>query len=195
MKDNQMSAFDLLATVAGNLLQDKEISTNSSCTSSEKDQYGFVVEESQNTNTPLKAEPSDEGSCDRRYRSDHSSQACDQNMSLTEIGHSEKDDRSGIASKLTDFSLPNGKSHNPMEILVSDNNVPCSSLSRDCDNVPVDSRDDDEKCFRFIDCSTRAKSFRSTTCLGDRRIRKLLASKYWKVSSELNDDKLLDRGE
>lgn len=254
-----MFAFDLLAIVAGKLLQ--ETSSTTSSDASEKDQHGFVKEERLNTNLPLKAEISDDGSCDRRYLSDHSSQAYDQNCSLKAIALPENDGHSSIASKVTNSSclLVNGKSHNQTGNLVSavelgssgsvessgckldgdtnyisnvmvpigmgpekcsfedpldekptalicsggnaklsgsDDNVRCCSLSKDQDNVPVvSSRDDDENCFRCTHPSTKAKSFRPMTCIGGRRIRKILASKYWKVSSESKDDELVDTGE
>lgn len=94
-----MCAFDLLAIIAGTLLQEKQDPTTSSNGSSEKDQHVFVKEEGQDANKPfktelkewcpiankpLKTELSDEGSSDRKCLSTLSSQVCNQNCCLKE---------------------------------------------------------------------------------------------------------------
>ncbi|KAE8656805.1 Telomere repeat-binding protein 5 [Hibiscus syriacus] len=50
------------------------------------------------------------------------------------------------------------------------------------DDVNVISRDDDEKSLECTHPSPLREPFRSTPHIGDRRIRKILASKYWKVA-------------
>nr|XP_025673779.1 telomere repeat-binding protein 5 isoform X4 [Arachis hypogaea] len=66
VEDNQMCAFDLLATVAGKLfLQEKEHPLTSGDKSSEKIQQGFVKEECRDASEPFEAELSNEG-CHRR---------------------------------------------------------------------------------------------------------------------------------
>ncbi|CAN1257491.1 Telomere repeat-binding protein 4 [Linum perenne] len=47
--------------------------------------------------------------------------------------------------------------------------------------------DDDENLFRFNKQSNRRKAFRPSSRIGDRRIRKLLSSKYWKSAPKLKD--------
>ncbi|XP_019448621.1 PREDICTED: telomere repeat-binding protein 5-like isoform X2 [Lupinus angustifolius] len=245
VEDNQICAFELLATIAGKLLQEKENPTMTIDTSSEKDQSGSV-KECQNANKLFKAELSDEGSCDNKCFSLLSSQTNNPNCCLSEFPNPEIDVYSGIASIVTSSNslervvadkLVDGKSQDGMENVTSnakldstgyaevscckldgdtsevkdelhkfqnvpienptalinlDDNVklsgyndgiPCSSFSKGCGNVPVVSRDDDEK---FSGCSnpcTKTKSFRPITSVGD-RVRKTLASKYSKVAQE-----------
>ncbi|KAM7527764.1 hypothetical protein LguiB_031174 [Lonicera macranthoides] len=49
-------------------------------------------------------------------------------------------------------------------------------------------RDDDENSSGRTQPSTLNKAFRPPPCLGDRRIRKILASKHWKVGPKLKDE-------
>ncbi|BFG34108.1 hypothetical protein CerSpe_203830 [Prunus speciosa] len=75
--DNSMGAFDLLATIAGKLLLEGESSPASSHTS--KDQCAGTKENCLDGDKPLKVEPCDQGSCDRRIPvSDHISQGPNQ---------------------------------------------------------------------------------------------------------------------
>ncbi|GKV32890.1 hypothetical protein SLEP1_g41456 [Rubroshorea leprosula] len=67
---------------------------------------------------------------------------------------------------------------------------PHSSFPASQDDVNVVNRDDDENSSGCTHPSTIKKSFRSTPHIGDRRIRKILASKYWKVAPKLKDFKL-----
>ncbi|TKY48409.1 Telomere repeat-binding protein 5 [Spatholobus suberectus] len=289
LEDNQMCAFDLLATVADNLLQEKQNPTTSSDRSSEKDKDVFVKEECQDANKPFKAELSDEASCDRRCQhefvkegcpdankpfkaelsdegssdrkcfSNISSQVYNQNYCLKELPQHEIDGHSCIASIVTSSScsdrfvaetLVDGKGQNGMENLASkvelsssgcpensgckldgdvskvkdgkfgkvpidtgtglccsedpldekppalissygnaklsghDDSMPQCSLSKGCDNVLVDSRDDDENFSGCAHPRTKIKSFRPITCIDDRKIKKRLASKYHKVAEE-----------
>ncbi|KAK7257817.1 hypothetical protein RIF29_32063 [Crotalaria pallida] len=265
VEDNQMCAFDLLATLAGKLLQEKGSPTLSSDTSSQKDQSGFD-KECQNANKLFKAELSDEGSRDKKCFSLLSSQTNTPSTALKGFPHPEIDGHSGIASitssscseRVVSDKLVDGKGHNKMENFTSnakldssgyadvscckldgdtsevkdelhtfenlptgikncssedpldenppapislvdnvklsghDDRIPCSSLSKGRDNVPVVSRDDDENFSGCTHPSTKTKSFRTMTCIGD-RIRKTLASKYSKVAQESKDDILSNR--
>lgn len=56
------------------------------------------------------------------------------------------------------------------------------------DNVKLVIRDDDEKSSGCTQPRTLNKAFRPQQRLGDRRIRRLLASKYWKVAPKLKDE-------
>ncbi|XP_017425418.1 telomere repeat-binding protein 5 isoform X1 [Vigna angularis] len=295
LEEKQMCAFDLLATVADNLLQGKQNPTTCSDSSLEKDRDGFVEEECQDANKPLKTELSDEASCDRRCQHDFvkegctdankplkaelsdegssdrkcfsniSSQVYNQNCCLKEFAVHEIEGHSCIASIVTSSScsekfvaetLVDGKGQNGTENLASkvelgssrspesigfkldgdvskvkdvkfgkvpmdtgtglccsedlldekppalvssccnaklsgsDDSMPHSSLSKGCDNVLVDSRDDDEKFSGCAHPSTKIKSSRPITCIDDRKINKRLASKYLKVAQESKPDKL-----
>jgi hypothetical protein len=265
-----MCGFDLLATVAGKMLQENENPTISSGKSSVKDQPG-VVEDCQDANVPFEAELSVEGSCDKKCFSHLPSQTDNQNCCLKESPHSENDGHSGIASIVTSSScierfvvekLVDGKSHNEMENLTckvkldstgyqedsclkldGDTNkvndelhkfkklpigigteicsfenpldenpplislggnaklsayndrIPCSSLSKGCENVPVVSRDDDENFPGCTRPSMETRSFRPKTCIGDNRISKILASKFRKVAEKSKDYTLSNSGE
>ncbi|KAK6646069.1 hypothetical protein PHAVU_L006443 [Phaseolus vulgaris] len=296
LEDNQMCAFDLLATVADNLLQEKQNPTTYSDRSLGKDREGFVKEECQNANKPLKTELSDEASCDRRCQhefvkeectdankplkpelsdegssdrkgfSNISSQVYNQNCCLKEFPIHEIEGHSCIASIVTSSScsekfvaekLVDGKGQNGTENLASkvelgssgspesigckldgddeskvkdvkfgkvpmdtgtglccsedpldekppalvsscgnaklsgyDDSMPHSSLSKGCDNVLVDSRDDDENFSGCAHPSNKIKSTRPITCIDDRKIKKRLASKYHKAAQESKPDKL-----
>ncbi|KAG4972373.1 hypothetical protein JHK85_038794 [Glycine max] len=287
-----MCAFDLLATVADNLLQEKQNPTTSSDRSSEKDGDGFPKEERQDANKPFKTELSDEASCDRKCQlefvkegssnansfkvelsdegssdrkcfSNISSQVYNQNCCSKELPEHEIDGHLCIASIVTSSScsekivaetLVDGKGHNGMEKLASkvelgscgylesrgckldgdvskvkddkfgkvpidtgtglccfedtldekplalisscgnakmsgyDDSMPQSSWSKGCDNVLVDSRDDDENFSGCAHPSTKIKSFRPITCIDDRKTKKRLASKHHKVSQESKHD-------
>lgn len=67
---------------------------------------------------------------------------------------------------------------------------PCGSFPLHQADVNVVSKDDDEKSSGCTRPSTIRKFYRSTPRIGDRRIRKLLASKYWKVAPTLKDEEV-----
>ncbi|KAM1126072.1 hypothetical protein ACFX2B_040796 [Malus domestica] len=65
--------------------------------------------------------------------------------------------------------------------------VPNASFSRHRNDIELGSRDDDENFTRCIKPSNRVKVFRPPPRVGDRRIRKLLTSKYWKAAPKLRE--------
>ncbi|CAJ2660882.1 telomere repeat-binding protein 2-like isoform X4 [Trifolium pratense] len=71
-----------------------------------------------------------------------------------------------------------------------EDSTPHNSLFKGCDNVTVVGRDDDENFSGCSHPSSKTKTFRSKTCIGDQRIRKRLASKYRKVARESKHDTL-----
>ncbi|XP_031254976.1 telomere repeat-binding protein 5-like [Pistacia vera] len=271
-EDNQMCAFDLLATVAGKLLLDKQTPPTSSNASTDENQSAVVKDsenkEKQDENKQLKVETSDQGSWDRGFFvSELVSPAQDQKYSLKESPCNQEDAPLGFASVITtsdcsegfsDQKLVNGKAKNEMGILASKVEVgpsgyreygdckievetkkfikdelhktgkvqfgtkvdgcslddpvvwdgkppavvssdsspklpscrdhsPHSSFPASRDYVNVFSRDDDEKSSGCTHPNTTKKSFRAAPRIGDRRIRKILASKYWKVGPKLKD--------
>ncbi|GMN41480.1 hypothetical protein TIFTF001_010703 [Ficus carica] len=65
--------------------------------------------------------------------------------------------------------------------------VPNASFSRHRNNIKLVGRDDDENFSRCNKPSTKVKANRPPARIGDRRIRKLLTSKYWKAAPKLKD--------
>ncbi|ESR38092.1 Telomere repeat-binding protein 5 [Citrus sinensis] len=270
-EDNQMCAFDLLATVAGKLLLEKQCTPSSSNTPSDEDQSAVAKEieqkAMQDENKQLKVETCDQGSCDRGFFvSDLVSQAHDQKCSLKPPSCQQADAHPGFASVITtsdcsegfgDQKLVNGKPKNEMGTLASKVEVgpsgymgygnckveaetnkfmkdeshktakvqlgtradgcsfedplvwdgkppavssdssakaplcgdhsPHISFPASQDYVNVVSRDDDENSSGCTHPNTTKRSFRPAPRIGDRRIRKILASKYWKVAPKLKD--------
>ncbi|XP_058109614.1 telomere repeat-binding protein 2-like [Magnolia sinica] len=257
---NQMCAFDLLATVAGKLLLEKESSPTPT-----------IKQEKQDEEKLFKQEPCDQGSCDEStIASKVSLQRHGQNCAPKEYSHAHDDLTVGCASVITKSNGPentcaeglivekslelgnfpgtihgkcqvekgfpgsaesrDGKvegqtgrqfeteqksaingmgldscsSEEPVELdtkpppLVSSdssvevplygNHIPCSSFARYQDDAKVVSRDDDENSSGCTQPSTiTSKAFRPP-CVGDRRIRKQLATKHRKVSPKLLRD-------
>lgn len=277
-EDNQMCAFDLLATVAGKLLLEKQCTPSSSNTPSDEDQSAVAKEieqkAMQDENKQLKVETCDQGSCDRGFFvSDLVSQAHDQKCSLKPPSCQQADAHPGFASVITtsdcsegfgDQKLVNGKPKNEMGTLASKVEVgpsgymgygnckveaetnkfmkdeshktakvqlgtradgcsfedplvwdgkppavssdssakaplcgdhsPHISFPASQDYVNVVSRDDDENSSGCTHPNTTKRSFRPAPRIGDRRIRKILASKYWKVAPKLKDATLSNTG-
>ncbi|XP_007016385.2 PREDICTED: telomere repeat-binding protein 5 [Theobroma cacao] len=272
-EDNQISAFDLLATVAGNLLLGKESTPTSSNKSSGEDQSAVVKntvkEERRDGDQSLKVETSNQDRTDRKFFvSELVPQTNDLNYSSKESPSLQNDAHFGFASVITtsDCSerydaqkLMNGKTENemgsfpckvetgpfvcgtsgdcikpesqnkglmyeeldrtdkisigevadacpledpvlldgkPPALVSSDDSgkarscgdcSPRSSFPAKQDDVNVVSRDDDENSSGCTHPSPIKRPFRPTPRIGDRRIRKILASKYWKVAPRLKD--------
>ncbi|EOY34005.1 TRF-like 2, putative isoform 2 [Theobroma cacao] len=127
-EDNQISAFDLLATVAGNLLLGKESTPTSSNKSSGEDQSAVVKntvkEERRDGDQSLKVETSNQDRTDRKFFvSELVPQTNDLNYSSKESPSLQNDAHFGFASVITtsDCSerydaqkLMNGKTENEM---------------------------------------------------------------------------------
>ncbi|KAK6935840.1 hypothetical protein RJ641_032870 [Dillenia turbinata] len=64
----------------------------------------------------------------------------------------------------------------------------CSSIPLCRHDLKLGNRDDDENSSRCNQPSTKIRAFRQPSRIGDRHIRKVLASKYWKVAPKLRDD-------
>ncbi|KAG7946958.1 hypothetical protein I3843_14G068600 [Carya illinoinensis] len=269
-EDNQMGAFDLLATLAGEILLEKESSPTSSNASKENDQCACVKNTWENEDKLVKIEPSNQGSGDGRVLiSETVPQADDQKHLSKESpliqnnGHSgfaslattdssesfvderlvngkNKDDIQSFASKvdfdisgnrdsgdctldceskimLRDLPHKNGKlpigtgadmcsledpefwDGKPPELVSSDgkvkvplcgDHIPRSSFPAGRDDVKIRSRDDDENSSGCTRPNMTKKSIWPVSRIADRRIKKILASKYWKVSPKLKDETL-----
>lgn len=81
-----------------------------------------------------------------------------------------------------------------VKVPLSGDHFPHSSFPASREDVKIVSRDDDENSSGCTHPSTITKSSRPVSRIGDRRIRKILASKYWKVSPKLKDETLPNVG-
>ncbi|CAK9139491.1 unnamed protein product [Ilex paraguariensis] len=77
-------------------------------------------------------------------------------------------------------------SHNSVKVSCLDH-IPCGPLPVYGDDVKLVVRDDDENSSGCTQPRTANKAYRPSPRIGDRRIRKLLASKYWKVTPKLKN--------
>lgn len=216
--DNPMFAFDLLATVAGNLLSEKERSPSSS-------------------DAPFKKEPN---SVDTQFEGNFKkvpfvSEIVSQAPSSSDLPHVRNEDQSWPASvvtssdgseKIEDLKIEekgmllgsfaikveescnyelNGKNKESVKVeapntenafitkgdmyssytrIESDVKLPMCNEYISSKNVQLVRKDDDENSSRCAKFGTGVEAFRPSTRVGDCRIRKLLASKYWKVTSK-----------
>jgi len=226
--DNQMCAFDLLATVAGKLLLEGQVSPSSSNTLTGKELCPIAKHS-------VKKEQLDEDITSKVEPSNLVSGASGLHYSTKELPLAHNDDCSVLASVITDCSekigctekLVNGESKiepgsSKMEPLRT-GNVSNSTEAHMCtsgnlavrytkppalvgqenrvnmptgtnhvsfpacrDDVNVAVRDDDENSSGCTQPSTTKKAFRPPR-IGDRRIRKILASKFWKAAPTLKD--------
>ncbi|KAK7261488.1 hypothetical protein RIF29_27801 [Crotalaria pallida] len=192
VEDKQICPFDLLAAVAGNLLQEKENPSSSSDRSSEKDQNAFVNEECQNANKPFKVELSDEETCDRRFQHEFVKEECqdanksvkaelsdkgssDRNCCLKELPHPEIDGNSNIASivtisgcleRLVAETLVDEKNHNELEkptCNVDFGSSGCPKISGFKLDDDVSNVKDGLNKFEKVPCGTRSEK----CCLED----------------------------
>ncbi|XP_050384886.1 telomere repeat-binding protein 3-like [Argentina anserina] len=263
VEDGQICAFELLASIAGKLLQESESSSASSHASKRNSQPAFdkdVKQEIQDEHKPLKDECLDQGCSEESVSLELTSKNIDRKCTRKEFLHAESDTalerasiitscdsskkvagqtKSVIRSSKPTFLNHLGKlgrgspgigessfnnigpkgcegldtggcnrsntcsSKDPMEVhaeypatVNGDNNVklslyrnliPNASFSRHRNDIELGIRDDDEKFSRCNKFSTKVKVFRPPSRIGDRRIRKLLTSKYWKVAPKLRE--------
>ncbi|KAJ8750456.1 hypothetical protein K2173_015595 [Erythroxylum novogranatense] len=78
-------------------------------------------------------------------------------------------------------------SHCIAKLPLCGNNIPNVSYPENRDPFNVVSRDDDENSSGCTHPNSTRKLFRPAPRIGDRRIRKIWASKYWKVPPKLKD--------
>ncbi|KAL0390226.1 UNVERIFIED_CONTAM: Telomere repeat-binding protein 5 [Sesamum calycinum] len=245
--DQQMCAFDLLATVAGKLLLDGE-SPASAHTSCGKEQPAALEDsfgkEEKDENKPLEEKsyelvctqndvisrpasgittsdcsekigpaeqlvnddcklrlgiftpsvdvessgfrlPANCGSEDESRKQIKMETASTRNLSISNkaslcsSGHSEALDRkpSALVSPVDSLKFPFCR-----------DNAPCGSFPGNQDNVKLVNRDDDENSSECNEPGTRNKAFKPQPRVGDRRFRKLLASKHCKITPNVKDD-------
>ncbi|KAK8546150.1 hypothetical protein V6N12_026949 [Hibiscus sabdariffa] len=78
-------------------------------------------------------------------------------------------------------------SHVDVKLPSRSDSVPNASFSRHRNDIKLGSTDEDDQIYRCNKLSNRFKASRPPTHIEDRRIRKLLMSKYWKVAPKLKD--------
>ncbi|OWM66781.1 hypothetical protein CDL15_Pgr010434 [Punica granatum] len=274
VEDNNMCAFDLLATVAGKLLVGKDSSPSSSNLSTKQDQcaitVGNIKEEFQAPQKQLELQPYDQGSgdmiclgpklvpdyhnpvnsfkeankdalgcADTIVNSDGSGGLASEKLGKDEMryfaekvtlgsvehgkpsNYNSEDEtkRKNVVELLNSGNAPHGTGANmysaigdqvvwdakPLVQISSYSNAkmsfketeepgPRNLFSQVRDNVALDSKDDDENSSGCTHRSTTKNSFKPAPCMGDRRIRKVLASKYWKVATKWKE-KLFSRND
>ncbi|KAL8258746.1 hypothetical protein R6Q59_026699 [Mikania micrantha] len=196
--NKQMCPFDLLATVAGKLLQEgveKETETV---------KHSTIKIEQQNVKNDPNINICDQASCNRSF------------FVSEIISHAPtiQDSNSGPSSGISDcsekskvdkvkvkvpFSVKADEKNNkpitnevpkpkPPIVHNIDNNNDKFPFCKDIVNVVV--RDDDEKICGVT--SDPNKNHKQPPRIGDRRIRRFLASKYWKTGPKLNNDEHCD---
>ncbi|XP_024156560.1 telomere repeat-binding protein 5 isoform X1 [Rosa chinensis] len=263
-EDNSMGAFDLLATVAGKLLLEGESSPASSHTSTGKEKCSIVNDSCPDGDKPLKVEPCDQGSCDRKFFvSDNISQGHNQSCSSKESPVHQNESHSvmttsNCSERFVSDMLVGGKCKNEIgsftskvqagssvyresgeckldgeaKVIVKDetnkrgevligtgadmcsledpmvwegeppalvssdsstkvpicvDHIPQKPILASRDDVKIVSRDDDENSSGCTHPSTTTRYLRTAQRIGDRRIRKVLASRYWKAAPKMKD--------
>lgn len=154
---SKISPFDLLAAIADQLLQESESST-SSTSPEQKDQITLPKESPQSDN--------DSG-----------------------LEHVSDVKTSGFLNNNVKLEPCEGKNVYKMEKDTPShgdlcNFKSCSSVNLPFQNVKMGIRDDDENSFKFNHRGSKMRAFRSRSIAGYRRIRKMLISKYRKVTSK-----------
>ncbi|KAI3988434.1 hypothetical protein MKX01_026248 [Papaver californicum] len=217
IEDTQMGAFELLATVAGKLLQEREASPAHSnvfggigtimqaTIGKEK-----VKQEQRDEEKSLKVESCDQGSSEETSLVSKSNQ----NKSLEEFSHvvsdpaslmvhcdkSEKAEETVIGYSRHEI-MPDTCSLNdmleldtkPPALVSSDSSIgihPSSGPFPDCQgNVKLVSRDDDDNSSGCtLPSTTPLKASRTPPRLEYRKIKKVLESKYWEVAPKLEGE-------
>lgn len=103
--------------------------------------------------------------------------------SLCSSGHPEASDRKSSALVCSVDSV---------KFAFCRDHAPCGSFPGNRENVKLVTRDDDDNSSECTEPSTRNKALMPP---GDRRFRKLLASKHCKITSNVKDDERYNAGE
>ncbi|KAI7756819.1 hypothetical protein M8C21_007500 [Ambrosia artemisiifolia] len=165
---NRMCAFDLLATVAGKLLLEVDDSVNKICHEDVKTVKESIIK---TENGASKPNVCDQGSCNKSFF-------------VSEIIKGPVTDTcSGPASGITVSDCKNEDiNHKQMKIDQPKNGKLPVVNNVDCNLKLVIRDDDDEKCYGTTQPDAiNNKTFRARPCIGDRRIRRLSASKQCDV--------------
>ncbi|TYI23890.1 hypothetical protein ES332_A06G196700v1 [Gossypium tomentosum] len=247
VEESQFCAFEMLASLAGKLLQESESSASSNASEGhECDSIGknCFKQEIQYEDKPLKPKCFEQGRCEASVAAselttengdDSKDFRCAKNNAILECTLTKTDPACSeeINGDLKYGSFPgnvdghspyfgesyNGKTENAfkqerdptgletqalniankgppkdpvnfdrvVKLLSRRDPVPSVPFTRRRNDIKLGNRDDEENFSRLKRLSKRFKASRLPTHIGDRRIRKLLTSKYWKVAAKLKD--------
>ncbi|KAK5826494.1 hypothetical protein PVK06_021416 [Gossypium arboreum] len=247
VEESQFCAFEMLASLAGKLLQESESSASGNASEGhECDSIGknCFKQEIQYEDKPLKPKCFEQGRCEASVAAselttengdDSKDFRCAKNNAILECTLTKTDPACSeeINGDLKYGSFPgnvdghspyfgesyNGKTENAfkqerdptgletqalniankgppkdpvnfdrvVKLLSRRDPVPSVPFTRRRNDIKLGSRDDEENFSRLKRLSKRFKASRPPTHIGDRRIRKLLTSKYWKVAAKLKD--------
>ncbi|KAG4196346.1 hypothetical protein ERO13_A06G166400v2 [Gossypium hirsutum] len=247
VEESQFCAFEMLASLAGKLLQESESSASSNASEGhECDSIGknCFKQEIQYEDKPLKPKCFEQGRCEASVAAselttengdDSKDFRCAKNNAILECTLTKTDPACSeeINGDLKYGSFPgnvdghspyfgesyNGKTENAfkqerdptgletqalniankgppkdpvnfdrvVKLLSRRDPVPSVPFTRRRNDIKLGNRDDEENFSRLKRLSKRFKASRPPTHIGDRRIRKLLTSKYWKVAAKLKD--------
>ncbi|KAL3652146.1 hypothetical protein CASFOL_001827 [Castilleja foliolosa] len=236
LEDSELCAFELLAAVAGKLLQESESSASSNVAIGGKDKR--AVSENGNETGPLhiynkalKSESFDHGSCtesafvpetsiqEQNLLASFKGQSQSENDSILEhisepmISDALKkvgDEKCQIGelsmAKMSNVKEPNEDCVNSSNMLINSDcsvQLPLSKelvadafLQKHLTDVNLGIRDDDEKSYGCKKLSTKiVRPLKPQPRMQQRRIRKLLTSKYRKVAPKLRSYELYNTSE
>ncbi|CAN0909520.1 Telomere repeat-binding protein 4 [Linum grandiflorum] len=192
VEDSQLCAFELLASLAGKLLMESESSSASSNASGATND--LVKREQVGTHT-VKTERFDLGSCEESIFLPNVKETpppAESDSVLERFSTVSKSDSSvKVSSDLKPLPAEDPALINLDSNVKLGNSLPSASGFKHGNAVKSDVKDDDdENLFRSNKQSSRRKAFRPSSRIGDRRIRKLLSSKYWRSAPKLKDYEL-----
>nr|ADM64318.1 putative telomeric protein [Cestrum parqui] len=208
LNDGEICAFELLAAVAGKLLEESESSASSNAAEGKyelSDCRDGSKRELVEEDKALKSECLDQGSCvENNFSLEHSSllENLEEDPSDIKITTETQKHLDGDTKKTEDLTLTNTCNvKGPVEEHVNNNALVNSESSvqlslyrgsvpsvKKRNSVKLGSRDDDENSYGCYRHSTKLRTFRAPTSrIGYRRIRKMLSSRHWKASPKLKD--------
>ncbi|OWM70048.1 hypothetical protein CDL15_Pgr025897 [Punica granatum] len=203
---NQICAIELLASLAGKLLQESESSSASSNASEDNNNNlaigkGVVKRESQDEDKLLKAEPfvpisGKESACiseqafkmgDIRGRDDVKPITCKSKSNGQPWDYNHRRELKDVEQMEKKGHLCNRQSTKKSEQCRLNSLAPMSLDSKTRLDTKLGCRDDDGNFPNYSRLSKKFKTFRHPQSVGDRRIRKLLTFKHWKASPKCRD--------
>ncbi|KAH0461042.1 hypothetical protein IEQ34_008617 [Dendrobium chrysotoxum] len=232
VENNQMHPFDLLATVAGELLEKRESPCSLYETAERTNHVNSIKQKQLDNGSPSKSDIFDQGSCDEgsfvaRFVS-HEERRAASALALVKSDASEKDGFAGksaqsglkcdlqklkITGSLKNDAIGIHNLEDPMDLdskaialVSSDSSVELTPFVdyhsahsssfqsvKDGAELVVDKDDDENSSGRTHNCAIYSKALKPH-CTGERRVRKMTTSNYWKADLEaMNDGEIWNR--